>query len=84
MRNFIRHSIQILSLCFLLSISYTSIAGPPPPPPGGGGAGGTHDQRTGGASIGSGIFILLALSAAYGSRKLRSRMKSDNHDTLKM
>jgi hypothetical protein len=84
MKKIIKYSVQILALSFLLSVSYTSTAGPPPPPPGGGGSGGTHDQRTGGANIGSGIFIMLALGAAYGSRKLWSRMKSDSIDSLKI
>lgn len=84
MKKAIIHSIQILTLCFLLSISFTSMAAAPPPPPDvSGGTGGTYDQRTGGASIGSGLFILLALGAAYGSRKLWQSRQADEVDLLK-
>ncbi len=75
MKNAIVHSIQILALSFLLIVSFTSIAAPPPPPPGGGGTGGTYETRTGGANIESGLFILFALGAAYGSRKIWLSLK---------
>lgn len=76
MKNVIVHTVQILTLSFLLSMSLTSIADPPPPPGGGGGTGGSYDQRTGGATLNSGLFILLALGAAYGSRKLWNSYKA--------
>jgi len=62
--------ISILTvLVFTLFFSMSSIAQPPPPPGNtGGGAGGT--PIGGNAPIGGGLFILLGLGAAYGSRKV--------------
>jgi hypothetical protein len=44
--------------------------GTPPPPPSGGHGSGTNQPAGGGAPIGSGIGILLALGGAYGARKV--------------
>ena len=62
--------ISILTvLVFTLFFSMSSIAQPPPPPGNtGSGAGGT--PIGGNAPIGGGLFILLGLGAAYGSRKV--------------
>ena len=40
---------------------------PPPPPPG---HGSTGNQQGGNAPIGSGLFILIGLGAAYGGKKI--------------
>ena len=46
---------------------------PPPPPPG---HGTTGNVPGGGAPIGSGLFILLGLGAAYGGKKIYDHFKS--------
>jgi hypothetical protein len=67
---------NIIKLVLILSFSVTSIAimaqgaAPPPPPSGGIGQSGDQNQGGGGAPIGSGLGILLALGAAYGSKKV--------------
>ncbi len=47
---------------------------PPPPPPSGHG-GSTNQPPGGGAPIGSGLFILIGLGAAYGAKKLHAKKK---------
>mgnify|MGYP000126712016 CR=1 FL=1 len=60
---------QTLTIAFFLSISINALAqAPPPPPPSGDNNSG--NQLGGNAPIGGGLFILLALGAAYGGRKL--------------
>jgi hypothetical protein len=49
--------------------------GTPPPPPSGGHGSGTNQPAGGGAPIGSGIGILLALGGAYGARKVYKKYK---------
>jgi hypothetical protein len=61
--------IKTLIFCGLFVLSVGAMAQVPPPPPGGG-HGGTGNVPGGGAPIGSGIGILLALGAAYGSKKV--------------
>lgn len=80
MKNIIVRTVQILTLSIFLSMSVPSFAAPPPPPPGSGGTGGSVDQRTGGATLNSGLFILLALGLAYGSRKLWLSYKAGELD----
>lgn len=64
----------LITALFLLSISFTTselAAQVPPPPPGGGhGESGNQPAEGGGAPIGGGLGILLALGAAYGGKKL--------------
>lgn len=61
-----------LTIVFALLSAFTFDAAaqvPPPPPSGGHGA--TGNQPAGnGAPIGSGLFILLGLGAAYGGKKV--------------
>jgi hypothetical protein len=59
-----------LTIAFALLLGSADIfaQGPPPPPPGG--HGGTGNTSGGNAPIGGGLFILMGLGAAYGSRKL--------------
>jgi hypothetical protein len=65
---------KTLALNGLILFSTCLFAQAPPPPPGGG-HGGTANQEGGGAPIGSGMGILLALSAGYGSRKVYDVLK---------
>lgn len=68
MKKTIVNSLNILTIVFFLSISASGIAQPPPPPSGGSN---TQGNKTGGgAPIGGGLFILLAMGAAYGGKKL--------------
>lgn len=63
----------LITALFLLSLSFTTAelaAQVPPPPPGGHGEGGNQPANGGGAPIGGGLGILLALGAAYGGRKV--------------
>ena len=50
-----------------------------PDPPGGHGSGDDEDPG-GGAPIGSGIFILLSLGAAYGGKKLYELKNEDSEE----
>lgn len=68
----------LITALFLLSISFTTselFAQVPPPPPGGHGEGGNQPANGGGAPIGGGLGILLALGAAYGGKKLYTAFK---------
>jgi hypothetical protein len=67
---------RLLVLLFMLAIYSTTLnaQGPPPAPPSSANNGGTNGfvGGTGGAPIGNGTFILLALAAAYAGRKVYS------------
>ena len=58
----------------MLALATTSLfaQAPPPPPPG---HGETGNQNGGNAPIGSGLFLLLGLGAAYGGKKLYDMKK---------
>ena len=56
-------------LAFLIGCTGISAQNPPPPPNGGHGISGNKAPGEG-APIGNGTFILLALAAAYGGRKV--------------
>ena len=65
----------IIAALFIISLSFTATdlfaQGPPPPPSGHGGSGNAPaDDPGGGAPIGGGLGILMALGAAYGGRKV--------------
>lgn len=65
----------IITALFIISLSFTTseLAAqvPPPPPSGHGGTGNAPaDDPGGGAPIGGGLGVLLALGAAYGGRKV--------------
>jgi len=70
MKNKIKILIISLTLGLLFGISAISVAQPgPPPPPGGHGSEG--NQSPGGtAPIGTGLFIMITMGAAYGAKKL--------------
>ncbi len=57
----------------LITISIQSLTQLPPPPPGGSSGGGSgtggSDSQRNGAPIGSGLFILMGLGAAYSGYK---------------
>jgi len=57
-----------------LTFSLDVIAQAPPPPPPGHGE--TGNQTGGNAPIGGGLFILIGLGAAYGSKKLYDLRKN--------
>jgi hypothetical protein len=59
--------ILFVTVVFLI-YGFTVLAQAPPPPPGD--AGGSGGPVGGGAPIGSGIAILFALGAGYGTKKL--------------
>ncbi|MFZ4462971.1 MAG: hypothetical protein ACOYN5_03950 [Bacteroidales bacterium] len=65
-----------LTVIFLFTFSILALSQAPPPPNGGASPGGGNiPLNGGGAPIGSGIGILLALSAGYGSRKVYDVLK---------
>jgi len=59
----------ITILVIIVSVTTTNLLAqvPPPPPPG---HGSTGNQTGGNAPIGEGLFILLGLGVAYGSKKI--------------
>jgi hypothetical protein len=69
MHNFIR-TFQILLVVILLNVITASplLAQEPPPPPPQHGEGG--NVPGGGAPVGSGVVLLIALGAAYGVKKI--------------
>jgi len=65
----------IVTALFIMSLVFVSVdllaQGAPPPPPGGhGGSTNQPANEGGGAPIGGGLGILLALGAAYGGGKI--------------
>ncbi|MCF8364766.1 MAG: hypothetical protein K9H16_03240 [Bacteroidales bacterium] len=68
MKKYITTSLSLLLLLVLLNFANPVSAGaPPPPPPPGHGTGG--NVPGGGAPIGEGLIMLVALGAAYGYKK---------------
>ncbi len=70
---------QIITFAFTMVFSLFALNGftQPPPPPNGAGHGASGNQTGGNAPIGGGLFILLGLGAAYGSKKLYNMKKED-------
>ncbi len=70
---------NIIKLMLIAGIAFTTFAvnaqSPPPPPAGGHGQTGNQPNNGGGAPIGSGLAILLALGAGYGGKKLYDARK---------
>ena len=72
---------NIIKLMLIAGITFATFAvnaqSPPPPPPPAGGHGQNTNQPNngGGAPIGSGLAILLALGAGYGGKKLYDARK---------
>ncbi len=69
--------LKTLAISAFLLIGNGLLAQAPPPPPADHGEGG-NQPAGGGAPIGSGIGILLALGAAYGGRKLYTAFKEQD------
>jgi len=59
----------VVLFVIMVSVTTTNLLAqvPPPPPPG---HGSTGNQPGGNAPIGSGLFILIGLGAAYGGKKV--------------
>jgi len=71
---------QILSITLItmfMLFTYNGFSQGPPTPPSGSGHGASGNQTGGNAPIGGGLFILLGLGAAYGSKKLYALKKED-------
>lgn len=62
---------KLIFLFFFIGIAIHSVTSAPPPPPANHGESG--NQCGEGAPIGSGLFILLGLAGAYGTKKLYIR-----------
>ncbi len=60
----------ILAISFVLFSATALLAQVPPPPPSGHGSGGNQPANGGGAPIGGGLGIMLALGAVYGGKKM--------------
>ena len=65
----------IITLVLGMALSFNSFAQAPPPPPPAHGS--TGNQNGGNAPIGSGLFILIGLGAAYGGKKLYDHRKEN-------
>jgi len=71
-----KNSIKILMAtvfvftCLVFSTSVFAQDPPPPPPPGGGHGAGGSQVPGGGAPIGSGLVLLIAMAAGYGGKKV--------------
>ncbi len=72
MKKYITTSLSLFVLFMLLTFATpVSAQDPPPPPPPGHGEGG--NVPGGGAPIGEGLIILVAMGAAYGYKKWTDR-----------
>ena len=60
---------------FFLMASLPVLAQDPPPPPGGGHGQGGNQTPGGSAPVGSGLVLMMALGAAYGSKKIYDARK---------
>ncbi|MCB0805131.1 MAG: hypothetical protein KDC05_04980 [Bacteroidales bacterium] len=67
----------VVVLAFILTAPIFVIAQNPPHPNGGGAPGGGNTPVGGGAPIGGGLIIMMALSAAYGSKKIYKTFKEE-------
>jgi hypothetical protein len=63
----------LIGIFFLLS--FPLLAQDPPPPPGGGHGQGGNQTPGGSAPVGSGLVVMIALGAAYGSKKIYDARK---------
>ncbi len=64
---------KIARITLLIAFAFAAnqlLAQVPPPPPSGHGSGGNQPANGGGAPIGGGLGIMLALGAAWGGKKL--------------
>jgi hypothetical protein len=58
----------LIAIAFIVAPLISFASAPPPPPPGG--PSGEDNEIGGSAPIGGGLGILLALGAAYGTKKI--------------
>lgn len=70
MKKYMMTSIRLILLLMLLSVVAPTFAVVPPPPPPGHGQSG--NVPGGGAPVGEGLALLIALGAAYGYKKWKS------------
>jgi len=70
MKKYITTSFSVFLLLMLLTFATPVSAQDPPPPPGHGESG---NIPGGGAPIGEGLIMLVALGAAYGYKKWKTR-----------
>lgn len=66
-------TLSFILLFVIISGSSVTAQGPPPPPPPDHGS--NSNVPGGGAPIGSGLLLLVALGAGYGAKKLYARRK---------
>lgn len=78
MKNTVRIFILTLFVLVLIVPPTSAFAqDPPPPPPGSGHGAGGSQVPGGGAPIGSGMVLLIALAAGYGGKKVYDFRKSE-------
>jgi len=65
-----KNLVIIILITLITGFSLDSTAQVPPPPPSGGHGESGNQPAGNGAPIGSGLFILLGLGAAYGGKKV--------------
>jgi hypothetical protein len=72
----------ILIIMLMIGAATLNAQGPPPAPPSSANNGGTNGfvGGTGGAPIGNGTFILLALAVAYAGRKVYVVKAAENEE----
>jgi hypothetical protein len=70
MKKYIKHTLGLLLLLVLLNFATPVIATNPPPPPPQHGQGG--NVPGGGAPVGEGLILLVAMGAAYGYKKWKA------------
>jgi hypothetical protein len=73
-----KKSVYILLIAVFVSIGIASLAQAPPAPPANAQSGGGGSPGPVGAPIDGGLGILLAMGAAYGSKKLYAAKKARN------
>ncbi|HNQ59338.1 MAG TPA: hypothetical protein PK028_00850 [Bacteroidales bacterium] len=68
--------LMLFAAILVASLSVYSQPQNPPPPPAGGHGQSTNQSRGGGAPLGTGIGIMLALGGAYGAKKVYDARKN--------
>jgi hypothetical protein len=71
-----KKKIKVLLFTMLVTMFLSTGYAQPPTPPSDAGHGASGNQAAGNAPIGSGLFILLGLGAAYGGKKIY-KMKNE-------
>lgn len=68
---------MLTGIALILSLSIAAQDPPPPPNGNGGNPNSGNTPVGGGAPVGSGLFVLLAMGAAYGGKKVFQMKNSD-------